>query len=172
MRIVELNPILKVIKVEIPITKPTGKIRIKERRQYTDFGIPVATRRKPFNKHMYIEWQVGYDADLSSDKAEFSTLKDSGLTFTGFNGKKKILYELSEFLYYFKKWGVIEENQIRELMHFLQQIPNDELIENLYRIYKSLPVPKTINGLEFLESEIKYPHLIYDFNTKLLQGMS
>lgn len=36
----------KKIKIEIPLTKPTGKVRIKQRNIFTDFGVPVATKQK------------------------------------------------------------------------------------------------------------------------------
>lgn len=168
MKILEVDNFEKKIKIGIPITKPTGKIRIKERRSYTDFGIPVATRRKPFNRNMYVEWQIGYDVELNSKRAALSTLNSDSLSFTAYNKKKKILYELSEYFYYFSKMGVITSDEIDSLIQFVEKIPEEQLIENVYRIYKSNPVKKELNNLVFLESEVKYPHLIYDFNNGFL----
>ena len=151
--------------IEIPLTQPTGKIRIKERQSYTDFGVPVATRQKVFNPNMYVEWQIGYDAELNSSKADLSRLKDrNDLTFKAYNGKKKVLYELSEYLYYFYEMGVISKQDIDTLEIKIKNISESKLIENSYKIYKSNPIRKTFNEMEFLESEIKYPHLIYDFD--------
>ncbi|WP_293449050.1 R.Pab1 family restriction endonuclease [Persephonella sp.] len=151
--------------IEIPLTQPTGKIRIKERQGYTDFGIPVATRQKVFNPNMYVEWQIGYDAELNSSKANLSRLKDrNDLIFKAYNGKKKVLYELSEYLYYLYKMGVISKQDVDTLERKIKNIPENSLIENSYKIYKSNPIRKTLNEMEFLESEIKYPHLIYDFD--------
>jgi len=164
MRIVEVDKLNKKIKVGIPLTEHTGKIRIKERTKYTDFGIPVATRRKPFNKNMYVEWQIGYDLNIKSKKVELSTLNNDSLSFIAYNGEQKILYELSEYLYYFREMGVISSKEIDDLINYVQNIPDDGLIENIYRIYKSNPIKKEINGITFLESELKYPHLIHDFN--------
>ncbi len=164
MKILKVNEFNKNIKVEIPLTKHTGKIRIKERIKYTDFGIPVATRKKPFNKNMYVEWQIGYDIELNSPKAKLSTLNNYELSFIAYNGKRKILYELSEYLYYFRRMRIVGTQEINELIDYIEKIPDNNLIENLYRIYKSNPVEKRINGISFLESELKYPHLIHDFN--------
>lgn len=153
------------ILVEIPLTTHTGKIRIKERRSYTDFGIPVATRRKPFNQNMYVEWQIGYDIEIGSKRIHLSTLANNpDLTFVAYNNKPKTLYELSEYLYYFYRMGVISEEKLREVKNYVENIPDSSLLENIYRIYKSNPVEKEINGILFLESVIKYPHLIHDFN--------
>ena len=52
MRIAELDPSKRTIVIEVPLTEPTGKVRIKEGTSYTEFGIPVATRCKPFNSNM------------------------------------------------------------------------------------------------------------------------
>jgi len=165
MKILSINESNQSILIEIPLTQHTGKIRIKERKSYTDFGIPVATKKKAFNQNMYVEWQISYDAELNSKKANFSTLKNyENLIFTSYNGKKKVLYELSEYLYYFYKLKVIYKQSLDELEKFIKNIPNKKLIENIYKIYKSHPSLKVINGMKFLESEIKYPHLIYDFN--------
>jgi len=164
MKILKVDYCNKKILIEIPLTQPTGKIRIKERKSYTDFGVPIATRQKVFNENMYVEWQISYDAEFGSTKANLSTLKDKNFVFKAFNGKKKVLYELSEYLYYFYKMGVISKQNLDKLESFVLGIPNKNLIENIYRIYKSNPIRRTINCVEFLESEIKYPHLIYDFN--------
>ena len=165
MRIYRVDYQNKRILVEIPITKPTGKIRIKERTRYTDFGLPVATRQKPFNNNMYVEWQVGYDLELASKNINNSTFNDKvDINFIAYNGKTKILYELSEYFYYFYKMKVFNLSDIKEIINFLSNIKKDNLIENLYSISKSYPNWKNINGINFLESVIFYPHLIYDFN--------
>lgn len=155
----------KKILIEIPITQHTGKIRIKERNSYTDFGIPVSTKQKPFNQKMYVEWQISYDKELNSQDINLSTLRnEKSMMFIASNGKQKVLYELSEYLYYFHKMDIISKQEIKEIKNFIENIPNNKLIENSYKIYKSIPVYKSINGIKFLESEIKYPHLVHDFN--------
>jgi len=165
MKIFRVDYLNKSILVEIPLTKPTGKIRIKERRQYTDFGLPVATRQQPFNTNMYIEWQIGYDLELKSDKIHNSTfVNQTNINFTAYNGKKKILYELSEYLYYFYKMNVFNTRDIDDIINFANKINKDSFIENLYTINKTYPCKKNINGINFLESVISYPHLVYDFN--------
>lgn len=165
MKILTIDYTLKKILIEIPLTQHTGKIRIKKRNKYTDFGIPVATRQEIFNPNMYVEWQISYDLEENSQNLENSTLKNKkDMKFKAYNGKTKILYELSEYLYYFCEMNIVSKQEINNLESFIKSIPDKNLIENLYKIYKSNPIYKSINGLNFLESEIKYPHLIYDYN--------
>ncbi|WP_231944795.1 MULTISPECIES: hypothetical protein [Helicobacter] len=86
--------------VEIPLTTQSGKIRIKIRNSFYEYGIPTATRQIPFSQKHYIEWQIGYDVDKSDkEKLALSTLQETH--FVGANEKNKALYELSEYLYYF-----------------------------------------------------------------------
>jgi hypothetical protein len=154
----------KVVKVEIPLTSHTGKIRIKERRSYTDFGISVATRQKAFNKNMYVEWQIGYDAPFGSGT---SLLDDEKFVFTKEQGGrevKKVPYELGELLFYFSKFGDIRKSEIDDIISFARSLGEENLLENRYRIFKSNPIERKINGFSFLESQILYPHLVYDFN--------
>ncbi len=165
MKIKEVNKEQRKLRISIPLTRHTGKIRIKERKSYTDFGVPVATKQRPFNSNMYVEWQIGYDMEVNSKNINLCRLREKKeLEFTSYNKKKKIPYELSEYLYYFYDMKIISEQALKELLAFLNKIHENKLIENIYKIYKSNPTKKEINGLTFLESEIKYPHLIYDFN--------
>jgi hypothetical protein len=153
----------KIIKVEIPLTKHTGKIRIKKRNNLYEVGIPVATRRESFNEKMYVEWQISYYAMKNSKKAEMSTLNRDEFSFKSYNGKRKILYELSEFLYYFHKWNLISESDIKNLIEYISSIPKSNLIENLYQITKSFFAEKEINKLTFKEAKLEYPYLLYNF---------
>ena len=165
MKIYKVDYQNRKILVEIPLTQPTGKIRIKKRKHYTDFGIPVATKRIPFDEKMYVEWQISYDVEINSKNFENSTLKEcKNFILESDNGKKKIPYELSEYLYYFYKMNVISIKDICDVKKFIKNISKDKLLENLYKICKSYPIKKEINNICFLESEIKYPHLIHDFN--------
>ncbi len=168
MGILNVDNINKEITIKIPLTQHTGKIRIKERKNYTDFGIPIATKQIPFNQNMYVEWQISYDAELNSSKNKSSLNENNSLHFISYNKKVKIPYELSEYLYYFCEMNVIGKQNIDNLINYINNIPNKNLIENLYKIYKSNPTKKIINGISFLESELKYPHLIHDFNNGFL----
>ena len=87
----------KEINVLIPLTVPTGKIRIKQRSILNEYGIPFASRTNNFTQSCYVEWQIGYDVIISDkEKLKESTLQN--VNFIGANGKEKALYELSEYI--------------------------------------------------------------------------
>ena len=41
----------------LPLTQPTGKVRIKERNSFCEYGNPVAVRQTPLSLKNYVEWQ-------------------------------------------------------------------------------------------------------------------
>lgn len=169
MKIREIDKNKKTIKVEIPLTSPTGKIRIKQRKSYIDFGTPVATRQTKLSQNMYVEWQIGYDIEINSKNIELSyyyTNTSNPQIFTAYNKKKKTFYELSEYLFYFYQLGLISRDEINDLISFSTNIK--EFIEDKFCITKTYPKIETFNNLEFLSSEIRYPHLIYDFKNGFL----
>ncbi len=60
------------IKIVLPITTPTGKVRVK--RPVSGFiSEPVAPRRTPIGADDYLEWQISYDTDSLHEP---SVLKD------------------------------------------------------------------------------------------------
>lgn len=149
--------------VSIPLTTQSGKIRVKERNSFYEYGLPVATRQISFSQKHYIEWQIGYDVDKNDrEKFNLSTLQNS--EFIGANGKKKALYELSEYLYYFTQWGIIDETEIESLYAFLSNIKNDDFIDSRedLQIFRSHPKEKQILDIAFYISEVKYKERIIE----------
>ena len=71
--------------VEIPLTTQSGKVRVKARSSFYEYGLPVATRQVSFAQKHYVEWQIGYDADKNDgEKLNLTSLKNS--KFIGANG--------------------------------------------------------------------------------------
>lgn len=148
--------------VEIPLTTQSGKVRIKARNSFYEYGLPVATRQIPFSQKHYVEWQIGYDADKSdNEKLNLTSLKESN--FIGANGKNKALYELSEYLFYFAQWGIISANELDELLAFLEGVGADDFLDTSFQILRSHPVKREILGMDFYCSEVKYPLLVHKF---------
>lgn len=151
--------------VEIPLTTQSGKTRVKTRNSFYEYGLPTATRQIPFSQKHYIEWQIGYDVDKSDkEKLALSTLQHT--EFQGANGKIKALYELSEYFYYFVRWGIVTKDEIEDLARFLRNIQEYEFLDsrNELQILRSHPVSKNILGIEFYQSQIAYPLLVHKFN--------
>lgn len=165
MYIRKIDEAEKKIFVSCPLTSVTGKTRIKKRSILNDYGIPVATRQKPFDLSCYVEWQIGYDIKTSdADKLKNTTTPNK--TFIGANGYEKTLYELSEYIFYFYKWGIIKEDQILKIKDFLTKANEHDLIDTNadYAITRSHAVPKEILGIDFEYTQVKYPLLIHKFS--------
>ncbi len=45
--------------VNLPLTKPTGKIRVKRRSVFSEYGLPVRPRQDSLTQTNYVEWQIG-----------------------------------------------------------------------------------------------------------------
>ena len=151
----------KRILVDIPLTTPTGKIRIKSRSMFYEYGSPHAARSKPIIQNNYVEWQIGYDAE-AKDKNKSSV---PHISFIAYNGKEKVLYELSEYLYYFYSWDIITTADLQKTLKFLSQLKEKDLLSNhpSCQIKRTHPVEKQINGTTFFEMTLNYPQLIYKF---------
>lgn len=158
-----------IITINIPLTKATEKIRIKKRSILNEYGLPVASKKEPFNQSCYVEWQIGYDAVLSDIEKSGKIVHYPDLTFIGANGKNKTLFELSEIIKYFYDFGVIEKNQLEDINIYLKSLTENDFLDNSIShdelaIKRSQWSPKNINGFEFLWTRIEYPLLVYHFN--------
>ncbi len=154
-------------KIEIPIllTAVSGKIRIKNRSILNEYGTPVAVRRDGFALSNYVEWQIGYDVvKKEAEKLSESSLPDT--EFIGANKKVKALYELSEYIWYFHKWGIVSREELGSAITYLNSIQGRNLIGNNseLQIDRSHPIAKNINGFDFEYTQVKYPLLIHKFD--------
>ncbi len=154
----------KTLTIAIPLTKGTDKTRIKRRSFFNEYGLPVSTKKEVFSLDCYIEWQIGYDVVTNDkDKLERTTINDK--TFIGANGKEKTLYELSEYIYYFYKWGVIKKNELLEIKSYLSRLKNNDFLDSNSEltIERSHPIEKNILGVNYYFTQVKYPLLIHKF---------
>ena len=151
----------KKVLVDIPLTSPTGKIRIKSRSMFYEYGIPHATRTVPLTQNNYVEWQIGYD--LKDKDRDRSSLPH--ISFRAYNGTKKVLYELSEYLYYFYSWDVLASSELKDTAEFVSNLDEKDLISNHpdCQITRTHPIEKQINNTTFFEMTLKYPQLVYKF---------
>jgi hypothetical protein len=71
---------------------------------------------------------------------------------------------LSEYLYYFHSWGVINNVDLVNLCEYLDNLSEDELLDNQQcRIKRTNPKETNINGINFYTSIIECPQLIHRF---------
>ncbi len=149
--------------VEIPLTTTSGKIRVKERNNIYGYGQPFASRSKKFNQKNYIEWQIGYDVEITNKKIELTTLKN--LNFDAYNGKTKAIYELSEYLYYLTTFNLFSIKQLDDLKRSIENLNEDDLISKHRHcaIKRTHPNNEIINDLDFEVLTVEYPQLIHKF---------
>lgn len=153
----------KKIIIPIPLTTTSGKIRIKERDNIYGYGLPFASKTNKFNQKNYVEWQIGYDVEINTDKVGLTSLEKKN--FIAYNRKHKALYELSEYLYYFVDFGIFSKEELKKLKNEIEQLCDDNLISKHSHcaIKRTHPIEEEINKLNFEILKIEYPQLIYKF---------
>ncbi|MCX7737294.1 MAG: hypothetical protein N2319_11350 [Candidatus Kapabacteria bacterium] len=149
--------------MKIPLTTSTGKIRIKQRDNIYGYGQPFPSKSMNFNQKNYVEWQISYDIEENNEKINFSVLKQ--YKFIAHNGKNKLLFELSEYLYHLINFGLISLLQIKKLKNFINNLTENELLSNHphCEIKRTHPKIQKINDLNFEILKVEYPQLIYRF---------
>ena len=147
--------------VILPMTQPTGKIRIKTRTTFQEYGEPIPSRRVPLNRNCYVEWQIGYDLLATDENSGRTSL--SGRTFQNYKGETKYAYELSEVIYYSHELGLISDSDIRQTYNSIREIPNESLVDviNAMQISRTGPTQTTINGIGFYKMQVVYPLIIH-----------
>ncbi len=153
----------KELYVLLPLTKATGKIRVKERNSFSEYGNPFPTRKREISLKNYVEWQIGYDIYVNDDNKDKTTLTNK--TFTNNKDEEKYPYELSEIIYYSFKNGLIKESDIKAVYDKVKSIKDSQLFDVIdsMRITRTTPIKKTINGLDFYEMKVSYPLVVHKF---------
>jgi hypothetical protein len=96
------------IRIQLPLTSVTGKVRPK-RRTAEGTGEPIAPTKTPLDASCYLEWQIGYDTPLKN-----APDLTPGVVFQR-NGETKYGHELSTLLLDAKKLGIISREDLATL---------------------------------------------------------
>ncbi|GAA6785372.1 R.Pab1 family restriction endonuclease [Helicobacter pylori] len=167
MSLIKINHDEKVIGIFIPLTSISGKVRVKIRHVFSDYGVSTATRTIPFSLKHYVEWQIGYDVPIKDkEKFELTTLKDKKYHFLGANNKVKTLYELSEIIYYARQLDLISLENLENTLKYLEK--QKQFIEDNFMITRERFRSHQFGGMDFELSHISYPLLIHSFNDNQL----
>ena len=151
------------LKVILPLTRPTAKIRIKERSFFCDYGLPVAGRSQKLGLKDYVEWQIGYDLLANASNKTKTTLQES--TFANYKGENKYAYELSEILYYSFTHGLLKADQIKKVYEQIKNVPEVDTLESRedMAICRTNPLSTIVNGVDFYRMTVKHPMLVHKF---------
>jgi hypothetical protein len=151
----------KDIFVNIPMTKPSGKVRIKRRSFFALYGEPVAPRQHKMSQENYIEWQIGYDLLANEENKKKTTIIEK--TFINYKKEKKYCYELSEILYYSKQRKIISEEEIQMAYREIRNISPEKTFEETATISRTNPKEVKINGMDFYSMNVSYPLFVHRF---------
>ena len=106
--------------VKLPLTNPTGKIRVKRRGRTSNYGIPIATRREVFKEIDYVEWQISYATDNPPVESKVEDIRLN-------NGQAG--FELTKLLCEGIKIGILSKNDIQEMETFIKNIKKEDTLE-------------------------------------------
>jgi hypothetical protein len=97
------------IRVRLPLTDVTGKVRVKEKAP-DGFGLPLAPSKTQLGKKHYLEWQIGYDVPHTNSPTVVPQI-----SFTR-KGETKYGHELSKIVFEAVRLGLLSTNELaREL---------------------------------------------------------
>lgn len=147
--------------VNLPMTKPTGKIRVKRRSFFAEYGEPVAPRQIVLSHFNYVEWQIGYDLIESAENANKTSLNDK--YFINYKQDSKYAYELSEIVYYAYQHGLITATEVWQCYNDIKKVSLSNTFEEIAAIQRTNPKERIINGLPFYEMEVSYPLFVHRF---------
>lgn len=110
----DYNTESKLIKISLPLTCPTGKVRVRKRKSNTEYGYQVYRKDKK-DSSCYIDWQIEYD---TTKKEESHSKK----WFVRGSGKeRKYFYSLSDFISFFYKLEIITKEQLIQIQSDLSE---------------------------------------------------
>lgn len=113
--------------IELPLTNPTGKIRVKCRSRASNYGLPIATRTEKFTKDDYVEWQISY---ATQDPPEESKVGEIVIN------DNQIGFELTKLLYEGIKLGIFSNEDMCELEEFINNVQSTETLEENEKIFR------------------------------------
>jgi hypothetical protein len=119
--LVETNS--QAVRVRLPLTDVTGKVRVKEKSS-GGFGLPVAPMKTLLDEKFYLEWQIGYDLPGTNSPTVVPEIKFIR------NGGTKYGHELSKIILEAVRLGILSTNDLVREIETLKKIPPAEFEEN------------------------------------------
>jgi R.Pab1 restriction endonuclease len=158
------------IRIILPLTSHSSKIRVKKRKDIFYQGLPLATRQEKITSDCYFEWQISYDlkeTNRNFDKFHKTTLNKIKIVDENKQPTDRYIYELSDLLIEIIRKGFVNLNQIEKL---LKEIQNEEkFIEDELEVCRTQPKEYKFGKWTFLASTIKHPLLIYEVRGLILK---
>jgi hypothetical protein len=102
------------VRVRLPVTDVTGKVRVKEKTA-DGFGLPIAPTKTILGMKHYLEWQIGYDVPNTNSPTVVPLVQ-----FTR-KGETKYGHELSKILYECVRRELVSTNELEKELVLLQK---------------------------------------------------
>lgn len=112
------------IRVRLPLTDVTGKVRAKEKTA-NGFGQPVAPSKTVLGKKDYLEWQIGYDVPDTNSPTLVPQIHFAR------NGEIKYGHELAKLLSESLRLGLLSTNDLARELAALKTVSPGDFEENL-----------------------------------------
>lgn len=129
--------------IELPLTNPTGKIRVKRRERDSNYGLPIRPRQECFTVDDYVEWQISY---ASKNPPEETKVEDVVIN------SNQIGFELTKILYESIKLGIISSKDILELEEFIDNLQSTETLGDNEKILRENSLQEIKGGFKkFIE---------------------
>ena len=107
------------VRVRLPLTDVTGKVRVKEKTP-SGFGLPVAPARTVLGEAHYLEWQIGYDLSNTNSPSAVPEI------YFRRNGEIKYGHELAKIILAAVRLGLLSTNELAGELEKLKQVPGSE----------------------------------------------
>ena len=111
------------IRVRLPLTDVTGKVRVKEKSS-DGFGLPVAPSKTSLGEKHYLEWQIGYDSPNTNSPSVVPKIRFIR------NGETKFGHELTRIIFEALRMGILATNDLAREIESLKKVQPDEFEEN------------------------------------------
>jgi len=122
-KLVLISTTTNAVRVRLPITDVTGKVRVKEKSS-DGFGLPVAPSKTSLGEKHYLEWQIGYDIPNTNSPSVVPEIK-----FIRY-GETKYGHELSKIIFEVVRLGILSTNDLIREIDSLKKIPPTEFEES------------------------------------------
>jgi hypothetical protein len=135
-----ITPGTNSVRVRLPLTDVTGKVRAKEITP-DGFGLPIAPSKTVLGAKHYLEWQIGYDTPDANDISVVPEIK-----FTR-KGETKYGHELSKIIFEAVRLGLISTNELRREVELLKK-NSSGTFEESRSIEVEVSTNKTADGFQ------------------------
>jgi len=130
--------------IKLPLTNPTGKIRVKRRSKTSNYGIPIATRKISFTNEDYVEWQISY---ATQNPPKTSKVKDIIIN------NEQIGFELTKLLYEGSILGILSTEDFNEMEKFIKDVQDKDTLEENEKIVRENKMQEIKGGFKKFEEK-------------------